>query len=136
MTFFEEYIQTSRGLVFVATTRDNQPSIRIMGFEVSPERENLWYFNVDPTSYKVHDIDNNDKVAIITPFNENGARIESNNATMRRSDKTWADVKPLFIHNKSYMQGHPDIENEIVLELHIHSASLASYGYKKDVNFE
>ena len=54
MTFFEEYIQASRGLVFVATTRDNQPSIRIMGFAVSPERENLWYFNVDPTSYKVH----------------------------------------------------------------------------------
>lgn len=41
MTFFEEYIQASRGLVFVATTRDNQPSIRIMGFAVSPERENL-----------------------------------------------------------------------------------------------
>lgn len=26
---------------------------------------------------------------------------------MRRSDKTWADVKPLFIDNKSYMQGAP-----------------------------
>ncbi|QEA59197.1 pyridoxamine 5'-phosphate oxidase family protein [Leuconostoc koreense] len=136
MTFFEEYIQASRGLVFVATVKDNQPSIGIMGFAVSPERENLWYFNVDPTSYKVNDVDNNDRVAIITPFNENGARIESNDATMTRSNKTWADVKPLFIGNKSYMQAHPNIENEIVLELYIHSASLTSYGYKKDVNFE
>ncbi|GMA69721.1 hypothetical protein GCM10025879_09670 [Leuconostoc litchii] len=135
MTFFEEYIQASGGLVFVATTRNNQPSMRIMGFAVSPVHENIWYFNVDPTSYKVKDIDTNDKVAIMTPFNENGERIESNNATMKRSDKKWPDIKPLFIGNKSYMHGHPNIESEIVLELHIHSARLTSYGYKKDVNF-
>ena len=45
MTLFEEYIQASRGLAFVATSKQNQPSIRIMGFAADPDQPNMWYFN-------------------------------------------------------------------------------------------
>lgn len=114
MTLFEEYIQASRGLAFVATSKQNQPSIRIMGFAADPDQPNMWYFNSKPNTEKMIDLAANENVSVITPLNQNGARIESNHATMRRSDKKWADIKTLFANNKPYLHAHPDVENEVI----------------------
>ncbi|MDI6553148.1 pyridoxamine 5'-phosphate oxidase family protein [Leuconostoc falkenbergense] len=136
MTLFEEYIQASRGLAFVATSKQNQPSIRIMGFAADPDQPNIWYFNSKPNTEKMIDLAANENVSVITPLNQNGARIESNHATMRRSDKKWADIKDLFANNKPYLHAHPDVENEVILVLEIHSARLASYAGTEIVNFD
>lgn len=105
MTLFEEYIQASRGLAFVATSKQNQPSVRIMGFAPDPDQPNIWYFNSKPNTEKMIDLAANENVSIITPLNQNGARIESNHATMRRSDKNGLTLKtflqtisPIFTH--------------------------------------
>ncbi|CAK1242273.1 pyridoxamine 5'-phosphate oxidase family protein [Fructobacillus tropaeoli] len=134
MTLFEEYIQAARGLIFVATAKDDQPSLRIMGFAADPDRPNVWYLVSQPDTAKIADLDQNAKVAIMTPLNENGARIESNQVTMVRSKKTWQDVQSYFT-NPVFLKNHPHPEEEVLLELTFRSARLAAYAGTEVVTF-
>ncbi|MCK8617721.1 pyridoxamine 5'-phosphate oxidase family protein [Fructobacillus sp. M158] len=135
MTLFEEYAQAAKGLIYVATEKDGQPGLRIMGFAMDPNRVNHWYLVSQPDAGKMADLKENDRVAIMTVMNENGARIESNRARMQASNKTWADVKDYFT-NPVFHQNHPHPENEVLLELTIRSARLASYAGNEVVTFE
>ncbi|GAP02872.1 hypothetical protein FPFC_030520 [Fructobacillus pseudoficulneus] len=135
MTLFEEFIQAARGLVFVATAKDNQPSLRIMGFAADPAKPNVWYLVSQPDAAKLVDLAANDQVAVMTPLNENGARIESNQATMARSNKKWADVQEYFT-NPVFAKNHPHADQEVLLELTIHSARLSAYAGDETVTFD
>ncbi|MFC4761352.1 pyridoxamine 5'-phosphate oxidase family protein [Fructobacillus durionis] len=135
MTLFEEYAQAARGLLYVATEKDGQPSLRIMGFGLDPEHPNHWYLVSQPNTGKMADLKANDKVAIMTVMNENGARIESNRATLKPSDKVWDDVKDFFT-NPVFHKNHPHPEEEVLLELTIHAARLASYAGNEVMTFE
>lgn len=135
MTLFEEYMQAAKGLVIVSTAEDNQPSSRIMGFAPDPQQPNIWYLISQPDATKVKQLDQNDKVAIWTILNENGARVESNKATMKRSHKQWADVAGYF-KEPVFNRMHPHPEQEVLFELTIYSARLASYAGQKNVTFD
>ncbi|MBS9336799.1 pyridoxamine 5'-phosphate oxidase family protein [Fructobacillus papyrifericola] len=135
MTLFEEYAQAAKGLLYVATEKDGQPGLRIMGFAMDPKRVNHWYLVSQPDAGKMADLKANDRVAIMTKMNENGARIESNQATLRPTDKTWADVKDYFT-NPVFHKNHPHPEEEVLLELTIRSARLASFAGDEVMTFE
>ncbi|CAK8054717.1 pyridoxamine 5'-phosphate oxidase family protein [Eupransor demetentiae] len=134
MTLFEEYIQAAKGLVVVSTAENNQPSSRIMGFAADPDHPNHWYLVSQPDTAKIKQLASNDKVAILTPLNENGARIESNQATMQPSEKKWADVASYF-KAPIFSKMHPHPEQEVLLELTIKSARLASFAGQENVTF-
>ncbi|GAO99931.1 pyridoxamine 5'-phosphate oxidase family protein [Fructobacillus ficulneus] len=134
MTLFEEYTQAAKGMIFVATSKEDQPSLRIMGFAPDPDQANVWYLVSQPDTGKMVDLDTNDRVAIMTPLNENGARIESNQVTMVRSEKTWADVKDYFT-NPVFLKNHPHADQEVLLELTFKSARLAAYAGDQTVTF-
>lgn len=135
MTLFEEYALAAKGLLYVATEKDGQPSLRIMGFAMDPNQHNHWYLVSQPDTGKMADLKVNDRVAIMTVMNENGARIESNQATLRPSTKNWADVKDYFT-NPVFHRNHPHPEEEVLLELTIHSARLAAYAGNEVFTFE
>lgn len=135
MTLFEEYAQASHGLLYVATEKDGQPSLRMMGFGMDPENPNHWYLLSKADSNKMADLKENDRVAIETLMNENGARIESNRATLKPSDKVWGDVKDFFT-NPVFHKNHPEPEKEVLLELTIRSARLSSFAGSEVMTFE
>lgn len=137
MTLFEEYAKAANGLIYVATEQAGQPSLRIMGFGIDPKQPNHWYLVSQPDTKKMADLKQNDKVAIMTVMNmaEGGKRVESNNATMAPSEKTWADVKDCFT-NPVFHKNHPHPEEEVLLELTIHSARLAAFAGDETVSFD
>ncbi|MBS9335567.1 pyridoxamine 5'-phosphate oxidase family protein [Fructobacillus sp. M1-13] len=135
MTLFEEYAQAAKGLLYVATAKDDQPGLRIMGFAMDPKKINHWYLVSQPDAAKMTDLKENDRVAIMTVMNENGARIESNQATLRPAKQTWSDVKDYFT-NPIFHKNHPHPEEETLLELRIESARLASYAGEEVITFE
>jgi len=135
MTKWQDYIAASRGLLMVATSFSDEPSLRMMGFAVDPERENVWYLLTQPTAFKVKQLEQNSKVAIMTPLNEAGMRIESNQVTMVRSDKNWAEIEPLFAEHTAWHHGHPHPETELIYELTFASARLASWRETENIHF-
>ncbi|MBS9339037.1 pyridoxamine 5'-phosphate oxidase family protein [Fructobacillus sp. M2-14] len=136
MTLFEEYAEAANGLIYVATEKDGQPSLRIMGFGMDPKQPNHWYLVSQPDANKMVDLKQNEKVAIMTylSFENGGKRIESNQATMEPSKKTWADVKDCFT-NPVFHKNHPHPEKEVLLELTIHSARLSAFSGDETVTF-
>ncbi|CAH1855857.1 pyridoxamine 5'-phosphate oxidase family protein [Convivina intestini] len=135
MTLFEEYMQAAKGLVVISTAVDGQPSSRLMGFAPDPQQPNVWYLVSQPDATKVKELAQNERVAILTLLNENGARIESNQATMTRSDKQWSEVASYF-KAPIFSKMHPHPEEEVLYQLTIHSARLASYAGNENVTFD
>ncbi|MDF7627467.1 pyridoxamine 5'-phosphate oxidase family protein [Lactobacillaceae bacterium L1_55_11] len=135
MTRFNEYIKAAGGLVYVATEEDDQPSVRIMGFAADPKRPNHWFLLSQPDAPKVQQLALNDRVAIITPLDEDGRRIESNRVTMNESGHSWADVADFFADHPVFFKVHQHPENEVLYEMDIESARLASYTDEEDVTF-
>ncbi|MDF7637722.1 pyridoxamine 5'-phosphate oxidase family protein [Leuconostocaceae bacterium ESL0958] len=135
MENLQAYLAAAGGLIFVATAKEEQPSLRIMGFGVDEQQPNVWYLVTQPGTAKLDDLAVNSQVAIMTPLNEQGMRIESNQAKLVRSNKTWADVKDYF-HYPVFFKNHPHPEEEVLLELHLSSVRLADYQSSQDLTFD
>lgn len=124
---YQEFIDAAKGMIYIATAVDDQPSLRGVGFSKSNDQENLLYIVTNPASPKVAELKNNSKVAFTTPIDmSTGMRMSSNRATLKVSEKKWADVQELFT-NPGWHAGHPHPENEIVLELSFPTAVIQSF---------
>ncbi|MDR0899955.1 MAG: pyridoxamine 5'-phosphate oxidase family protein [Lactobacillaceae bacterium] len=128
---YNEYINSARGMLYLATSENNQPSVRGVGFSKSDTNDNVFYIVTQPTSAKVAEIKANSNAAFTTPIDmATGMRMGSNRATIKVSDKKWEDVAHLFT-NPGWHNGHPHPENEIVLELSFPSVVVQSYAQEQ-----
>ncbi|MBM7616827.1 putative pyridoxamine 5'-phosphate oxidase family protein [Weissella uvarum] len=127
MADFKEYVAQAKQLLVLATSVDNQPSARIVGFGQDLEQPSRFYIVSKPDAAKIDQIKANPKVAFTTLPGEGGKRMSSNRATARISERTWPEIEALFADNPGWHSGHPHPETETIIELTFDSVLLDSF---------
>lgn len=139
MSSYQNFIDSSYGLVYLSTAEDNTPSSRIVSFAVDENDSSIWYvFSINADTLKTRQVEKNNKVALITPVDlKTGMRMSSNRAKMVKSSKSWADVHQLFENNKGFMSAHKPA-TETLYEIHLSSLLLQTYNPADDqiINFK
>ncbi|QIL51066.1 hypothetical protein G7084_07030 [Weissella coleopterorum] len=128
MISYQNFIDGSGGLVYLATSVQAVPSVRVVSFGVDPHDESTWYiYSMDPASPKTVELAQNENVAIVTAVDlKSGMRINSNHVTMRPSNKQWSDVQNIFAADSGFIRAHHP-ESERLYELHFSSLVLETY---------
>ena len=124
--------------IALATSVDNMPSVRIVSICYDCNRKGVIYFQTNNIkSKKVLDTQQNCNVSFTTsPIGKTIANVRSNNATVRRSEYTFDELKDLFVakvpeYEAAYNKyGH----TMTVFEIHIKEAIVVvDYGIKPGV---
>jgi general stress protein 26 len=127
MANYLEYVSEAKQLMSLATVSGEHPSVRIVGFGHDAAEPGMFYVVTKPDSVKEAEILENEHVAFITFPGTGGKRISTNQATAQVSEKEWAAIAPLFADNPGWHHGHPNPEDEVILEIKVNSILLESF---------